>query len=59
MEHFSQYCGQGEHLLLGRGAARQEVLVSFTTREAAGRALRDTEGGQEFPELQVTEACRS
>ena len=59
MEHFSQYCGQGEHLLLGRGAARQEVLVSFPTREAAVRALRDTEGGQEFPELQVTEACRS
>ena len=59
MEHFSQYCGQGEHLLLGRGAARQEVLVSFPTREAAVRALRDTEGGQEFPELQVTQACRS
>jgi hypothetical protein len=57
MSHFLQYCRGGETLHLGRGAGRQEVLVSYTAREAAVRALEENRGSQEFPGIRVVEAC--
>ena len=57
MKHFQKFCG-GEQLVLGRGAGRQEVLVSFFSREAALKALYG--GGEEegFLGLEVVKACR-
>jgi hypothetical protein len=55
-EHFEQFCGAGEELVVARGSGRQEVLVSFPSAGAAGRALRGAGGG--FPGLGVAPACR-
>ena len=56
--HFGQFCEVSEELVVGRGAGRQEVLVSFASRAADARALHGTGTSLAFPGLEVAPACR-
>ena len=43
--------------MLSRGIEKQEVLVSFTSREAAVKGMENTLRDENFPGLAVIPAC--
>ena len=57
-QHFLQFCKEGEHPVLSRGIGKQEVLVSFASKEAAVKAVEGTLQDINFPGLAVVFACR-
>ena len=57
-QHFLKFCKVGEQLVLSRGTGKQEVLVSFESREAAVEAMESTLGDENFPGVAVVSACR-
>ena len=57
-QHFLQFCKEGEQPVLSRGLGKQEVLVSFASKEAAVKAVEATLQNDNFPGLAVIPACR-
>jgi len=57
-QHFLQFCKDGEEPVLSRGIGKQEVLVSFASKEAAVKAVEGTLQDENFPALAVISACR-
>ena len=57
-QHFLQFCKEGEQPVLSRGIGKQEVLVSFASKEAAVKAVEATLQNDNFPGLAVIPACR-
>ena len=57
-QHFLQFCKEGEQLVLSRGTGKQEVLVSFASKEAAVKALESSSQDDNFSSLAVISACK-
>ena len=57
-QHFLQFCKEGEQPVLSRGTGKQEVLVSFASKEAAVKAVESTLEVENFPGLAAASACR-
>ena len=57
-QHFLKFCKEGEQPVLSRGTGKQEVLVSFASKEAAVKAVESTSDVENFPGLAVASACR-
>ena len=57
-QHFLQFCKEGEEPVLSRGIEKQEVLVSFASKESAVKAVESTWRDENFPGLAVVSACR-
>ena len=57
MEHFTQYCEDGERPRIVRGLGKDEVLVCYTDKEAAVNALVDNLDSEEFPGVNTVPAC--
>ena len=57
MEHFAQYCKDGERPRIVRGLSKDEVLVCYTDKEAAVNALVENLDSEEFPGVRTVPAC--
>ena len=57
-QHFLQFCKEGEQPVPSRGTGKQEVLVSFASKEVALKAVKSTMEVENFPGLAVASACR-
>ena len=57
-QHFLQFCKEGEQLVLSRGTGKQEVLVSFASKEAAVKAVESSWQDENFSSLTVISACK-
>ena len=57
-QHFLQFSKEGKEPVLSRGIGKQEVLVSFASKEAAVKAVEGTLQDENFLALAVISACR-
>ena len=59
MTTFKQYCTDSKSPIIKKGDGPVEVLVAFSTKDDAVKALKDNMDNGEFPELCVAPSCRS